>query len=198
MHPSCCWYMDSLAYARRRSRKLFLFVSAFHPIPSLYNCVSHQRTWDSLGSPDLFEATDRFKWSASSCASPVTNPDSWPHPAEGPSPPLPYAKCIMNCSVDGNDELLRGEICAIIMIMRGRLRTKAHRSHLITPVSDLSPIASDTSWQKLILTIIFWRSCFCLLWNHIIYVSWKRTSPAIGLSYAIPRYTTWGSKTQQW
>lgn len=115
------------------------------------------RRWDSLGSPDLFEATKRFQWTASSCASPVTNPDSysWRRPAEGPNPPLPHAKCVIHCAVDGNGQLLRAEIYAIIMIMKGRLRAKALRPHLTAPVSDLPPIASDTLWQKLILAIIF-------------------------------------------
>jgi hypothetical protein len=43
--------------------------------------------------------------------------------------------CIMLYDVDGDDRLLRGELLALIRIMRGRLNTRSLVDHVVAPVS---------------------------------------------------------------
>ncbi|KAJ5573758.1 uncharacterized protein N7459_008185 [Penicillium hispanicum] len=97
---------------------------------------SYISSWDDIKCGGLFESND-FNWVASSVALTVTNPGSWRYRWEeegGPNPPKPHIKCIMESWVDGDDRLLRGEIIAIIKIMRARLYAKSVRPHFTAPV----------------------------------------------------------------
>ncbi|KAJ5585384.1 uncharacterized protein N7459_005184 [Penicillium hispanicum] len=112
---------------------------------------SYSASWGKINCGGLFETI--FHWKASMIALPVNHPEAWPYPPPEPTnPPLPHVKCLMESWVIGDDRLLRGEIKAIIRIMRSRLYARKLRPHLTAPVMVFSTVGP---WHLRILEAYF-------------------------------------------